>query len=445
VTIALCNGFLYNGDMIRVETERTLHPANRFVAVHEAARALNVSADTIRRWEKKGLVKAERTANNYRAFKLDELKRAEAKYRGSDGRAFKILRSRKTRHNVIELFAGCGGMALGLENAGLKPELLVDIDKDCVSSLRENRPKWKVIQDDIANLDLTCYEGKIDVVAGGFPCQAFSYAGHSRGFDDTRGTLFFEFARCVKEIQPKLVVAENVRGLIRHDGGRTIATMMNVLNELGYYVDHQLLRSQFLDVPQKRERVFIIGIRKDLEPAFIYPKEKDYTVSLRAALKGCPDSAGSKYPKWKREIMDRVPPGGYWRDLPPKLQKQYMKSSYFRAGGKTGMARRLSFDEPSLTLTCNPAQKHTERCHPAETRPLTIREYARIQSFPDEWKFTGSTASQYRQVGNALPVNMAYHVGRCLVAMLDGEFDPDKMTTRPPKRIMLQQPILLPV
>lgn len=104
-----------------------------------------------------------------------------------------------------------------------------------------------------------------------------------------------------------------------------------------------------------------------------------------------------------------------------------MGASYFMGGGKTGMARRLSWDEPSLTLTCAPAQKQTERCHPEETRPLTVREYARIQSFPDGWAFSGSTSSQYKQIGNAVPVNLGFHLGKCLIAMLDGSYDPKTM------------------
>jgi DNA (cytosine-5)-methyltransferase 1 len=114
-----------------------------------------------------------------------------------------------------------------------------------------------------------------------------------------------------------------------------------------------------------------------------------------------------------------VPAGGYWRDLPDDLQREYMMKSYFLGGGKTGMARRLSWDEPSLTLTCAPAQKQTERCHPEETRPLTVREYARIPTFPDDWTFRGSTSSQYKQIGNAVPVNLAYAVGRSLIHLLN--------------------------
>ena len=125
--------------------------------------------------------------------------------------------------------------------------------------------------------------------------------------------------------------------------------------------------------------------------------------------------------------MELIPPGGYWKDLSDKNQREYMGNSYFMGGGKTGMARRLSWDEPSLTLTCAPAQKQTERCHPVETRPLNVREYARIQSFPDDWEFAGSMSSQYKQIGNAVPVNLGFHLGKSLIAMLDGSFDSKKM------------------
>ena len=125
--------------------------------------------------------------------------------------------------------------------------------------------------------------------------------------------------------------------------------------------------------------------------------------------------------KVRKKVLDLVPAGGYWKDLPLSVQKDYMKGSFSLPGGKTGMARRLSWSEPSLTLTCAPAQKQTERCHPQETRPLTVREYARIQSFPDDWQFEGSLASKYKQIGNAVPCNLAYHVGRGIIAMLSGE------------------------
>lgn len=391
------------------------------MTVSDAAKTLNVSVDTIRRWEKKGLIKARRDANNYRLFDIQELRRAHEKYVGNNlaekNRYIVHKAKRRTKYTSIELFAGAGGLALGLENAGIRHNLLVEIDKFAAATLRKNRPKWKVHCGDART---TSYAGlEADIVTGGFPCQAFSYAGNKLGFEDARGTLFFELARCIKEVRPKIAVGENVKGLLAHDNGRTLKSMLSILDELGYRAAFRILRAQYLDVPQKRERLVIIGVRKDLDLPILFPKERDYTVSLRDAFHRVPYSGGQKYPKRKHDIMKLVPPGGYWRDLPLDLQKEYMGGSFYLSGGKTGMARRLSWDEPSLTLTCAPAQKQTERCHPAETRPLTVREYARIQTFPDEWEFEGSIGSQYKQIGNAVPVNLAYYIGQCLIAMLN--------------------------
>lgn len=333
---------------------------------------------------------------------------------------YQILKSsQKTNYQVIELFAGAGGTALGFENVGLNHALLNELNKDAVATLRTNLAKnTNIIHDDITNIDFTKYNN-IDVVQGGFPCQAFSYAGKNLGFEDSRGALFFQFARCIKEVRPKIAVGENVKGLLQHDGGKTLDIMINILQEIGYNVRYKVLKSQYLDVPQKRERLIIIAIRKDLDLPFIFPEEKNYIITVGDALKNCPVSFGQQYPKKKKEILDMVPEGGYWRDLPEDIQKEYMMTSFYHTGGRTGIARRLSREEPSLTLTCSPSQKQTERCHPTETRPLNIREYARIQTFPDEWQFQGSISSQYKQIGNAVPVNLAYHIGRCLIKILD--------------------------
>jgi len=386
-----------------------------------ASEQLGVSVDTIRRWDKKGLIKSVRDNQNYRIFNVEEIRRLHAKLhsRGSVNN-FKVLKNgTKSPFTVIELFAGAGGTALGFENAGLNHILLNELDKDCVETLKRNLKGVPIVAGDVCAIDFTQYRDKVDIVQAGFPCQAFSYAGNRLGFEEARGTLFFEFARCIKETQPKIAVGENVRGLLNHDNGKTLKTMVDILEELGYKVRYEVLRSQYLDVPQKRERLIILAIRSDLDIPFIFPKEKDYTVSLREALETCPKSEGQKYPSRKHDILSRIPEGGYWRDLPLALQKQYMGASFYRGGGRTGMARRLSWDEPSLTLTCAPAQKQTERCHPSETRPLTVREYARIQTFPDEWDFAGSLCSQYRQIGNAVPVNLGYHIGHCLIEMLN--------------------------
>ncbi|MTF40360.1 DNA cytosine methyltransferase [Cyanobacterium aponinum] len=336
--------------------------------------------------------------------------------------SYQILQSKnKSKFEVIELFAGCGGMALGFENAGLNTKLLVDINKNSCETLQKNRSNWNVINQDITQLEFTEYANQIDVVAGGFPCQAFSHAGERKGFLDTRGTLFFDFARCIKQVQPKIVIAENVKGLITHKKGENLQIILNTLDELGYYSSYKLLNAQYFDVPQKRERVIIIAVRKDLDIKIVFPQEKNYIITLKEALKNCPKSKGIIYNQRKKNIMQLVPEGGNWRSLPEQIQKEYMKNSYYQGGGRTGFAKRLAYDEPCLTLTCSPSQTQTERCHPIETRPLTIREYARVQTFPDDWEFAGSLTSQYQQIGNAVPVNLAYHLGCSLIAMLEGK------------------------
>ncbi len=332
-------------------------------------------------------------------------------------------------YQSIELFAGAGGLALGLEKAGIEHLFLNEINKYAAATLLKNRPSWNVSNCDIKDVDFAVYRGKVDLLTGGFPCQAFSYAGKKRGFEDTRGTLFFEFARALKECEPKVFLAENVRGLLSHDSGNTVKTMLKVLDELGYHVfEPQILKAIYYKVPQKRERLFIVGVRKEYKKIarFTYPEPFEKIYMLKDVLKkgelyktDVPKSPGQKYPQRKKDILDLVPPGGYWRDLPVDIQKEYMQKSYYLGGGKTGIARRISWDEPCLTLTCSPAQKQTERCHPEETRPFEIREYARIQTFPDEWEFEGSLSEQYKQIGNAVPVNLAFAMGKSLISLLE--------------------------
>ncbi len=359
------------------------------------------------------------TERGSKLYDLKQINDALKKNLNDAEKNYKINTNKKTNFTGVELFSGCGGLALGLKNSGVISKLLVEIDKDSCETLKMNFPKAKIICDDITNVDFKNYKQQIDIVAGGFPCQAFSYAGKSKGFEDTRGTLFFDFARAVKEIKPKVAIGENVKGLISHDKGRTLSTMIRTLEDLGYNVQYKLLLAQYFNVPQKRERVFIVATRNDLPDNYEYPKELGYFVPLGVALKDCPPSEGQEYTKRKKEIMEMVPQGGYWKDLPIKVQKEYMQGSFYLGGGKTGMARRLSMKEPSLTLVTSPAQGQTERCHPTKTRPLTIRESARIQTFPDNWQFSGSLASQYKQIGNAVPVNLAYFVGRSVVKYLN--------------------------
>ena len=334
----------------------------------------------------------------------------------------------KKNYKVLELFAGAGGMALGLENAGFESAALIEIDKPACNTLIKTRPNWKVLNEDIitvAELGISNYidTSEIDVLSGGYPCQSFSYAGKKLGLDDTRGTLFYYYAKILKDIMPKVFIAENVKGLVNHDNGQTLNIMIKVFEDLGYEVQWNVLRAIDYGVAQKRERIFIIGVRSDLvkkhKVKYSFPEVFDYSLTLKDVLQNVPTSPGAQYPESKKRVLKLVPPGGYWRDLPENIAKEYMGKSYYSGGGRTGMARRLSWDEPSLTLTCSPAQKQTERCHPDEIRPFTVREYARIQSFPDEWEFPVSMSNAYKQIGNAVPVKLAEVIGLSVIELLN--------------------------
>ena len=333
----------------------------------------------------------------------------------------------ENEYSVLELFAGAGGLAIGMERAGLKCIALNEIDKWACKTLRNNRPNWNVLEGDVKNFNFSDYHNKVDVVTGGFPCQAFSYAGKKLGLSDARGTLFYEFARVVQEVNPLICIGENVRGLLSHEKGKTLQGMISILDEIGYnVVPVEILKAVNFRVPQKRERLILVGVRKDIGIRYEYPKPHRKIYNLADALKKgglfdkkVPKSDGAKYPKYKKEILDLIPQKGYWRDLPLELQKEYMGGSFYLGGGKTGMARRIGWDEPCLTLTCSPAQKQTERCHPEETRPFTVREYARIQTFPDNWEFEGSIVQQYKQIGNAVPVNLGKEIGYSIVKFLN--------------------------
>lgn len=331
---------------------------------------------------------------------------------------------------TIELFAGAGGLALGVEQAGFDTLALIEFNKEACDTLVKNRPNWRVICDDIANIscqDLEAFfeikKGELDLLSGGAPCQAFSYAGKRLGFEDTRGTLFHHYAIFLQKLQPKMFLFENVRGLLGHDKGRTYQTMLNVFEEAGYVIQRQVLNAWDYGVAQKRERLITIGIRKDLVDSvkFSFPEPHEYKPVLRDILQNVPASLGTPYGEKKRKLFELVPPGGYWRDIDPELAKEYMKSCWEMEGGRTGILRRLSMDEPSLTVLTSPSQKQTERCHPLEARPFTVRENARCQSFPDEWEFCGSVGEQYKQVGNAVPVNLAYEVAKQIRVALEGQ------------------------
>lgn len=327
----------------------------------------------------------------------------------------------KKRFTSIELFAGAGGLALGLEKAGFETIGLIEFDKAAATTLKANRPEWNVINDDIANISVLDLEkvfsiqvGELDLLSGGAPCQSFSYAGNRLGLEDARGTLFYHYAVFLQKLKPKAFIFENVRGLLTHNKGRTYQTILDIFADSGYVIKKEIMNAWDYGVAQKRERLITIGIRNDLSSTLTVdlPKPHKDKPLLRDILFDVPQSAGAQYSEYKRKIFELVPPGGYWRDIPEDIAREYMKSCWDMEGGRTGILRRLSLDEPSLAVLTSPSQKQTDRCHPLEARPFTVRENARCQCFPDDWEFIGSIGQQYRQVGNAVPVNFAYEIAK---------------------------------
>ena len=314
----------------------------------------------------------------------------------------------------IELFAGAGGMALGVERAGFDVAAAVEINADCRSTLARNRPAWHQIPD----VHGAKYPDA-DLITGGFPCQPFSSIGARGGMDDARGTLFYEFARAVHDVRPRAFIAENVPGLKTIDDGATLSAMIRILRDMKYAVQYSIVDAADYGVPQHRRRLFIIGYRDNLGINNILVPPGHPRVPLREALRDVPPSPGYQYAPKYAEIYRHVPPGGNWRDLPPGVARAFT-AGMSDEGGKTGVARRLAWDAVSPTITTAPRGKLNVAIHPDEVRPLTVRESARVQGFPDGWTFAGSIRSQYRQVGNAVPPPLAEGIARRMMDHLGG-------------------------
>lgn len=326
-----------------------------------------------------------------------------------------------TKYTFLETCAGAGGLSSGLIKAGFSPLLLNDNNKDCCETLKLNHDT-EIICCDMDKLNLQKYENKVDLYVAGLSCQSFSIAGERKGLEDPRGQLIYTFIEHAKILKPKIFMIENVKGLTNHNNGETFKIFLKLLEaNSNYTIKYKLLNAYDYEVPQKRERIFIIGIRKDLKKRFEFPIPstnkkvlKDIKLEESLSISPC-----VKYSQEKIDLFKLIPQGGCWIDLPEDLQKEYLGNSYKSSGGKRGILKRLSLNEPCLTLLCTPTQKQTERCHPLYERPLSIKESARIQTFDDDYIFYGSITSQYKQIGNAVPVLLSYAIGKELIKLLN--------------------------
>lgn len=352
--------------------------------------------------------------------------------------------------NVISLFSGAMGLDIGLARAGLNIVIGQDFDKSCVETMQANG--HEVLCGDIREIkapDLLAETGmKVGepfLICGGPPCQPFSTAGKRLGINDPRGSLFMDFIRMIDYIKPRFFVMENVKGIIssplkhvpieERDGsdpeqqlGTVLDVILNEFNKLNYKTVYGVLDAVNYGVPQFRERFVLIGSR-DNEDIFlpvpthfaVHQNEKYKWQSLSSAIKDLENAPGvcESFSQERLKYLRLVPEGGNWRSLPEEMIEEAMGGAYRSGGGKVGFYRRLSYSEPCPTLVTSPVQKATMMCHPVKDRPLSIKEYARIQQFPEEWVFTGTVASQYRQIGNAVPVGLAEQIGKAIIAAAD--------------------------
>ena len=354
----------------------------------------------------------------------------------------------KENRDVISLFSGAMGLDIGLEKAGLNVVIGQDFDASCVKTMRTNG--YRVMEGDIREiapqdlLGMTALSvGEPFLVCGGPPCQPFSTAGKRLGINDPRGSLFMDFIRMIDYIRPRFFIMENVKGIIsaplkhvsvaerdKNDPEQRLGTVLDVIlaefEKLGYKTVYGLLDAVNYGVPQFRERFVLIGSR-DNENIFLpvpthfhMHQNKEYQwQTVRSAIEDLEADNGecAAFSEERLKFLKMVPEGGNWRDLPKDVIPIAMGGAYKSGGGKVGFYRRLSYDQPSPTVVTSPVQKATMMCHPTQDRPLSVKEYARIQQFPDNWIFTGTTASKYRQIGNAVPIGLAEAIGRAVLSV----------------------------
>jgi DNA (cytosine-5)-methyltransferase 1 len=232
--------------------------------------------------------------------------------------------------------------------------------------------------------------------------------------------MFFEYFRCLKEVNPKVSVIENVKNLKYHNNRETLKIILNYLKDCGYHSEYKVLDTSKYGVPQKRERIFIISVKEDLKEKIKLPKELENILTVRDAFADCKESEGFNYSEDIEKLYDYVGEGEAYKSISKNLMERYFPKvlKMSENGGCTGVFYRLSWNKPANMLLTSPRSFLTQRCHPEENRPLTVREYARLQTFPDDWEFEGALSSQYRQIGNAVPVNLAFHIGQSLLEIL---------------------------
>ena len=324
------------------------------------------------------------------------------------------------RFTVAEFCVGGGGQALGLEAAGFDCAVAIEIDSNCCTTLRLNRPQWDVRQEDMCLVDGRRFQ-KVDLFAAGVPCPPFSIAGKQLGVNDDRD-MFPEALRLIKEMRPRAVLLENVPGFASAKFTQYREHLFSTLCRLGYESDWRVLQAADYGVPQLRPRFILVALPKDRMSFFEWPAPITDKVTVGNTLRDLMASRGWKgADRWQRQAQKVAPTivGGSKKHGGPDLGPTRARKQW----------SELGVDGLGI------ADESPPRDFPADGRPrLTVRMVARIQGFPDYWKFSGKKTAAYRQVGNAFPPPVAFAVGRAIADALDGKY----LTKRSRSVIQLQ-------
>ena len=353
------------------------------------------------------------------------------------------------------------GLDLGVEAAGFNIRLCVEMNKWAAQTIRQNTDIPVIEKDirDVSTDDILSTAGlekkEVTLVVGGPPCQAFSTAGKQRGMADFRGNVMIQYLRVIQEIKPQYFILENVRGLlsaklhtipeeysqykdITDIKGSVMYFLTEEFKKYGYSISYALLNAANYGVPEKRERVIIIGHLGSRVPIPSPTHSEDGSfgtkkwVTLGEVINDLKDRSDLRYiPLRNKSIkyLKMLKEGENWKNLPDDIAEEAMGKAYKLSGGKTGFFRRLSFNEPAPTLVTSPTMPATLLCHPIDLRPLSIEEYARIQQFPDTWKFEGKIEEIYKQIGNAVPVGLGYAAGMQIMRHIENKIKVNEEST----------------
>lgn len=363
----------------------------------------------------------------------------------------------RDKYIALSFFTGAMGLDYGIEKEGICPILASEIDPNARKTILLNRPDIGLIGDinnysasEIRKYANISENQEIDLIIGGPPCQAFSTAGQRKGFQDKRGNVFLTFIDRILEMRPKYAVIENVRGILsapfeseeiqKHFGfapktpdekkGGALLYILNKLEEGGYTVTFNLYNSANYGAPQKRERVVFFCSRNGEKIPYMSPTHDEFGnynlpkwKTVRQVLKDLKEEEqiSMKFPERRLKYFKMLKAGQYWKHLPKEVQYEAMGEKLNLGGGKTGFFRRIDWDTPAPTLVTDPTMPATDLCHPEKDRPLSIQEYARIQEFPDDWKFFGEMKDIYKQIGNAVPISLGIAIGKQIKKLLNNE------------------------